>query len=109
MELRKLWPQEEKLLDHLIHLASLKILPPDWKAKMVVEQMDDGDMGSLRMFPSGSITENRVFGKQVSEYQFLDKDGIPVIASLNVDDMGNLFELDIWKTDYSALLQLPDL
>lgn len=101
--------QEEKLLDHLIHLASLISLTSDWKEKLVVELMDDGGMDSLRLFPNGPIKENRVFGKQVSEYQFLDKDGIPVIASLNVDDMGNLFELDIWKTNYSALQQLPDL
>ena len=38
---------------------------------------------------------------------FTDEDGVKVIASLNVDSDGHLFELDIWKTDFSPLLRIP--
>jgi len=44
----------------------------------------------------------------ISEHLFLDVDGVTVIASLNIDKDGNLFELDIWKTDYSPLIKYPD-
>jgi len=45
--------------------------------------------------------------KCVSEYQFNDVDGIIVIASLYVDNENDLFELDIWKTNYEPLKKLP--
>ena len=32
-----------------------------------------------------------------------------VIASLNVDVDGVLFELDIWKTNFEKFVKLPDL
>ncbi|WP_420885213.1 DUF6984 family protein, partial [Candidatus Symbiothrix dinenymphae] len=37
----------------------------------------------------------------------VDEDGVDVIASLNIDDTGDLYELDIWKTDFSPLIKLP--
>jgi hypothetical protein len=70
--------------------------------------MEDGNMGSLHLSLSENITKNRQFGKQISDCQFIDSDGVTVIASLNVDTEGNLFELDIWKTDYSSLIKIPD-
>jgi hypothetical protein len=47
--------------------------------------------GSLNLFHNAQKSKDRKFGVQVSEFQFLDKDGVEVIASLNVDDNGNLF------------------
>ena len=66
-------------------------------------------MGSLRLFPEGRATQKSIFGKQVSEYQFADSDGTQVIASLYVDQNGELFELDIWKTDFGKLICIPEL
>lgn len=100
--------QEEKLLELLIKKSSIKI-PANWKDELLVQPMDDGGMGSLYLFPKGKITENREFGKQVSDFQFTDVDGVTVIASLNVDTSDNLFELDIWKTNFEELLKFPDL
>lgn len=48
-------------------------------------------------------------GRQISEFQFTDIDGVEVIASLNVDVDGVLFELDIWKTNFEKFVKLPDL
>ncbi len=70
--------------------------------------MDDGDMGSLLLIHKDEVSESRVFGEQVSELQFVDLDGVDVIASLNIDKEGDLYELDIWKTDFSKLQKLPD-
>jgi hypothetical protein len=66
-------------------------------------------MGSLYLLPQGKEIEGRTFGKQISDLQFKDLDGVEVIASLNTDNEGKLFELDIWKTNFSKLLSLPEL
>ncbi|MFB5649155.1 hypothetical protein ACE5IS_00800 [Leptospira wolffii] len=31
-----------------------------------------------------------------------------VSAVLNIDQYGDLFELDIWKTDFTELKEIPD-
>ncbi len=108
MELnRKLTSKELKLIALLI-LKSGYSFPNDWYQKLVVRQMNDGEMGSLYLFPEGNSIGNRSFGEQISEYQFKDADGVDVIASLNIDTNGELFELDIWKTNFEKLIQLPD-
>jgi hypothetical protein len=48
----------------------------------------------------------RKFGKQVSEFQFTDDDGVVVIVSLYLDGQSKLFEVDVWKTDYSPVIDL---
>jgi hypothetical protein len=110
MELSKRKPtiKEEKLIELLVRKSTFTI-PENWKVNLLVCPMDDGEMGSLYLFPEGNVVENRRMGDQVSEFQFTDIDVVEVIASLNLDYNGNLFELDIWKTDFSRLLKMPDL
>jgi hypothetical protein len=105
MELnRRPTEQEERLLELLVKKSSI-ILPDNWKDNMLVRPMDDGEMGSLYLFPDRKVIKDRNLGEQVSEFQFTDLDGIEVIASLNLDEKGELFELDIWKTDFSRLIK----
>jgi hypothetical protein len=75
---------------------------------MLVENMDDGEMGSL-LFQSFDNNSNRSFGKILAEAEFLDKDKVPVYVQLNLDNHSQLFELDIWKVDYSPVSRLPNL
>lgn len=84
-------------------------MPENWKLELLVRSMDDGGMGGLYLFPRGQIIEGRLFGTQISELQFADLDGVQVIASLYLDTNGDLFELDIWKTDFGKLLKFPDV
>ncbi len=105
--IRKPSIQEENFIEFLIKKSSLS-LSPNWKVNLLVKPMNDGGMGSLYLFPNGVMLESRLFGRQVSEYFFKDEDGIDVITSLNVDKEGNLFELDIWKTNYSRLIKIPE-
>ena len=105
---RKPTLQEAQLLELLITTASKKF-PQNWKEGLFVSPMDDGGMGSLYLYPECERSKYRIFGEQVSEFQFTDQDGIEVIASLNVDNYGNLFELDIWKTDFSKLITFPQI
>lgn len=69
--------------------------------------MSDGGMGSLQLFRKGEPPRERHLGRKLSDVQFDDVDGVAVLASLNVDQRGELFELDIWKTNFSATIALP--
>lgn len=104
MSYRKLSIQEEKLLELLISKVSVFEKSDKWKKDLTAKPMNDGGMGSLLLLPDGVNEEGGKFGKEVSEHQFKDSDGVVVIASLNIDQNGELFELDIWKTDFSPLL-----
>jgi hypothetical protein len=103
---RKPTREEEELIDFLIQ-KSLKKFSSDWKEEITVQTMNDGGMGSLVICSTDKREQERRFGEQISEYHFIDKDGVDVIVSLNVDNNGNLFELDIWKTDFTPLINFP--
>jgi len=105
---RKPTVQEEQLLEYLVLRSSFPI-SMDWKNGLTVCPMDDGGMGSLLLFPNGKFVEDRFFWQQVGELQFTDKDGIEIIVSLNIDKQGNLFELDVWKTNFEKIIRIPYL
>jgi len=71
----------------------------------LVEEMNDGAMGSLRFVRSA----DRRFGKCVGEAEFDDEDGMLDSVALNVDQRGELFELDLWKVDFSPLKRIAAL
>lgn len=73
-------------------------------ASMQVEDANDGGMGGL-IFHSGN--NNRRLGKDIAKIDFNDKDGTKVFATLSLDNYGDLYELDIWKTDFSRLINFP--
>jgi hypothetical protein len=104
---RKLTLKEEELIDFLITKDKVDTTK-NWKSKIIASPMDDGGMGSLKFFFKDTTDENRAYARTVSEYQYKDTDGIDVVISLNLDANNDLFELDIWKVDFSELLSLPD-
>ena len=77
---------------------------PDSLDGLLVEPLDDGEMGSLRIGPTGIA---RQFGRSLSEAEFTDRDGTQVLATLNADDKGQLLELDMWRVDYAPLQRWP--
>ena len=106
---RKPSQDERRLLEFLVQKATVKF-PSNWNTNLFVKPLNDEGMGSLLLLPEGVVIDsNRLLGEQVSEYQFADEDGVEVIASLNIDDAGRLFELDIWKTDFSPLIGIPEM
>lgn len=84
MSYRKLSTQEEKLLELLISKVSAFEKSDKWKKDLLVKSMNDGGMGSLRLLPSEVNDKGRKVGKEVSEHQFTDSDGVIVSASLNM-------------------------
>lgn len=107
MALRRPTLDEIRLLGFLIDKAEGFAVPRDWPARFMVAAMNDEGMGSLRLFPDGLDASDRRFGRQASECQFTDEDGVEIIASLNLDQFGNLYELDIWKTNFEKLIRIP--
>ncbi|WGS47532.1 hypothetical protein LFL97_41105 (plasmid) [Burkholderia sp. JSH-S8] len=73
----------------------------------IVEEMDDGGMGGL-LFCRPDDRPRR-FGKKLVEKEFVDVDGVPVMVAVNLDDDGELYELDIWKVDFSPLKRFPSV
>ena len=71
----------------------------------LVEDMSDGGMRSVRF--RAADNRQRRFGQKIAEAEFTDEDGTLVSAVVNVDQNGELFELDIWKVDFSPLKRYP--
>lgn len=69
-----------------------------------VRDMDDGGMGSLK-FAGG---ERRSLGSCLIEAEYLDRGGVQVSIALNSDTNGLLYELDMWKVDFTPLQKYPD-
>lgn len=97
--MRKLNSKEAKLVDKLLKIAGRRLDIDE----LLVTDMNDGGMGSLAI---GENYTDREFGEQIAEFIFKDFDGTYVSAALNVDSHGNLYELDVWKVDFSPTLDL---
>jgi hypothetical protein len=108
MAFRRPTPDELRLLKELARIAGMEA-PEEWLGGLQVREMDDGGMGSLELVskdrPSGTA-QNLVACK--AAVQFTDQDGVEVVASLNAGEDGVPFELDMWKTDFSPLVRIPD-
>ncbi|MFZ5637843.1 MAG: DUF6984 family protein [Pseudomonadota bacterium] len=108
MAFRKPTLDELRLIGFLIAKAEKFSPAEEWQHELRVQDMKDGGMGSLVIFRDERIREDRQFGGKISECQFEDADGTPVIASLNIDQNGDLFELDVWKTSFDRLIRIPE-
>jgi hypothetical protein len=65
---------------------------------LLVQDMNDGGMGSLRVWRG--THDQRLFGGVAAEAEFNDADGTLVLASIYLDREGRLYELDMWKVDF---------
>lgn len=108
MSLRKPTDLELRFIAYLIREGKGKI-NARWSETLLVAPMDDAGMGSLLLYPEGKVTANRTFGSTLHEIEFKDADHVAVVASLNLDQHGDLFELDIWKVNFDPLIRLPEI
>ena len=46
-------------------------------------------------------------GRELVAANYVDEDGILVSVSLNLDQQGEPFEIDMWKVDFSPLRRFP--
>jgi hypothetical protein len=99
---RPLRPEELQILAALLNedvrALALRLI------NVRVASMDDGAMGSIRFHPD---TSERRFSHQLVESRFTDVDGTDVFIAVNVDERGDLYEIDFWKVDFSPLAAYP--
>lgn len=93
--MRKPTPNETEVLSILLLKAGFNIDPHS----LSVTAMSDGGMGSLKI---GETSHDRKFGSMAAEIQFVDSDGVKIIASLYLDEDGAPYELDIFKTNFGV-------
>ena len=98
---RKITSEEFELIKFL--LDKLPNKKNQYQSPDEVVEMDDGDMGSLLL----NQNKDRKFGSDLIQAQYYDDDKIPVLVTLVEDNKQELFELDMWKVDYSALKSFP--
>lgn len=101
---RPLTRAEADLLFKLIDMLPQAVELRRQMADALVQDAKDGSMGSLR-FVNGN--DDRKARKAVAA-RSLDADGISLEITLNLDQYGKLFELDVWKVDFSPLSRLPE-
>jgi hypothetical protein len=104
-------PRELRADEHAIIVALIKGGPYEHKvlgelSGLAVQDMPDGGMGSIKFCTE--TAKEPVFGKEIAEGAFQDEDGVPVSVTLNLDDAGNLFELDVFKANGAPLISYPD-
>jgi hypothetical protein len=104
---RHLRSGEEQLITQMVRGTRFEAQVLRDLAHALVEDMSDGGMGSIRF--KAARRGKRLLGQQISEATFVDGDGIAVSATLNLDQHGELFELDLWKVDNSKLRRYPAL
>jgi hypothetical protein len=78
--------------------AMLRDRSAKWTAQIpgaIVKQMTDGARASVQF--ASRLPGFRRFGRRVAESAYTDEDGTHVSITINVDENGDLFELDVWK------------
>jgi hypothetical protein len=106
MKFRRPTADERRLLRELARIAHIND-PEGWLGALEVREMNDGGMGSLELAAAArnSVRSGVVISR--ASVQFVDEDGVQVVATLNASEDGEPFELDIWKTDFSPLRRIP--
>ena|SRR5215203_5458749 len=100
MQQRPITSLEKELIQHLIE--SIPGNSKKYQIPSFVLPLDDGGMGSLQLHDDS-------FGRDLIQVQYKDNDGQLVFITLVEGQKGVLFELDMWKVDFSPLLVYPTI
>ena len=105
---RELRREERALVLALSSIAKVdnKLVSQQALDNIRVRDMLDGGMGSIRFAAPGDAAD-RSLGGAVGELWYEDADGVPVTFCLNLDNHGDLYEVDAWKVDFSPLKRFP--
>lgn len=112
MKKRKLRQEEISLITWMIKDTPEGLRIIDNLDKLIVEEMNDGGMGSLRIvndeYDNGR-PEKRRYARDLAKVDLYDIDGVPVFISVVLDTDGNFFDLDVFKADFSQLKKFPSV
>jgi hypothetical protein len=103
--MRRLTEQEKAVVVAMVRGSSAEREILSMVDETIVQEMEDGGMGSLRFV---RLTQSQPrFGRQLREASYRDDDGVSVSITVNLDQDGFLFELDVFKADSSPLRRFP--
>ena len=108
MNERTLTGPEKDVLSKLLSVGSESWMQqrPTWLDTVMVAEMHDGGMGSLAFVPESDEYDRPL--KVLVQGEFEDIDGTTVSIAVLVDKRERAAELDVWKVDFSPLLDWPD-
>jgi hypothetical protein len=69
-----------------------------------VVDLSDGGMGSIRTVPLDNQKRKAI---PIASANYYDRDDILISVQITCDESGRLFEIDIWKTDFSPVIRYP--
>ena len=69
-----------------------------------VHDLADGGMGSVRTLP---LDDEKRKAIPIASANYADSDNTLINAQINCDESGRLFEIDIWKADFSPVVRYP--
>lgn len=96
MALRPIRPEERTLIEHL-----LGFVKEGHRYSIPREVENLGDTG-IQLSPRGEHAQDLV------EADYKDADGREVLITLTTNQYDELYELDLWKTNFSPLLHYPE-
>ncbi len=102
--MRPLRKEESDVLAALLGMVPDRRTPP-YEGELFAVNLNDGGMGSVRL--TDRLDRPRKMGRELVTAHYIDADGVPVIISVNLDEDGQLFEIDFWKVDFSPLERYP--
>ena len=105
---RTLQKEEIEIIEYLAGIAQYP-LSLNWYNDYTATPMDDGGMGSILLTPAKPLLNPRKFKERISDCIIEDTDGMSIIVSLNIDQDDYLFELDVWKCDFSPVIGKLDI
>ncbi|RYY99179.1 MAG: hypothetical protein EOO11_05850 [Chitinophagaceae bacterium] len=98
MARRPIAPEERALIQHLLqHVpnGSRYAIPDE------VEPFSGSGLGSIQLARRGDHAGDLV------QVNYQDADRQPVLITLSANEFGELFDLDIWRSDFDPLQQYP--
>lgn len=105
VEPRSLGGDELRLIETLLTAADASQAVRCELQHAQVEPMKDGGMGSLRFIYDDAAS----VGQELLTATAMDEDGVPIEITFNLDRKGRLYELDLWKVDFSPLRRFPEI
>ncbi len=102
---KRLLTEKEKILLNILKKNIFsKYSKMNFFTPVYVSSLDDEGMGSFRFIYDTRAELENLNIIPIAEYQFNDIDSIPVLVTLYSYENGWLYELDIWKSDFSPLM-----
>jgi hypothetical protein len=99
MALRPIRPEERALIEHLLGLLKGG---RSYQIPEEVENLGNGETGSIQLSSRGEHTTDLV------EADYKDADGRDILITLSANQHDELYDLDMWKTDFSSLQRYPE-